>query len=94
MRGPVELVPEDVLALACKHLEGIRPPRGRRWSPPQGVRVPAGWNFLYRAERLGPQGSPDTGFGSLPGYLVADDGSVRRVGWGEERQVLGLPPVE
>jgi hypothetical protein len=94
MRGPVEVVPEEVLALARNHLESLRPPRRRRWLPPQGHRVPNGWYFDYRAKPIKRRRGPDTGFGYAPGYLVSDDGSVRTVGWGELRQVHGVPPVE
>ena len=94
MRGPVEIVPEEVLALARKHLEAVRPPSGWRWLPPEGRRVPTGWYFDYCAKPLKPRRGPGTGFGFAPGYLVADDGSVRTVGWGELRRVHGLPPVE
>ena len=92
MRGP--LIPEHMLALARKHLEGIRPPAGWRWRAPEGTRVPAGWYFDYAAERLRPRRGPGTGFGFAPGYLVGDDGSVRTVSWSELRQVHGLEPLE
>src|SRR5262245_23272794 len=97
MRGPVvtePIAPEPVLALARAHLAGVRPPADRRWAAPVGRRVPGGWYFDYVAERLRPRRGPGTGFGFAPGFLVADDGTVRTVGWGELRQVHGLPPVE
>jgi hypothetical protein len=97
MRGaivPDQAAPEQVLALARKHLAGIPPPRGRRWSSPTGRRVLGGWYFDYAAERLKPRRGSDTGFGFAPGYLVLDDGTVRTVGWWELRQVHGLPPIE
>ncbi|MDY3558540.1 hypothetical protein R5W23_005660 [Gemmata sp. JC673] len=87
-------VPEWVLAVARRHVAGFRPPRGRRWCEPDGVRVPGGWYFNYAAERIRPRRHPDTGFGFAPGYVVDDDGSVRTVGWGELREVHGLPAVE
>lgn len=85
--------PAEVLDLARRHLDSIRPPPGWRWAAPEGRRVPTGWCFDYTAERLQPRRGPGNGFGFAPGYLVSDDGSVRTVGWGELRQVYGLPPL-
>ena len=97
MGGPPDtraVVPEAALAVARRHLAGLRPPRGRRWCEPDPVRVPGGWYFNYAAERIRPRRHPDTGFGFAPGYVVADDGGVRAVGWGELRRVHGLSPAE
>lgn len=93
MQGPVSIsgpAPEAVLAAARRHLAGIPPPDGRRWRDPVGRRVAGGWFFVYVAERVSP-GREWTGFGCAPGYLVADDGSVRSVGERELPQVLGTP---
>jgi hypothetical protein len=84
------VVPERVLALARAHLAFFRPPRGARWAEPSGVRVAGGWYFDYAVEWVG-RPKP---FGFAPGYLVGDGGTVRTVGWGELRQVHGLPPAE
>ena len=54
-----------------------------------------GWYFDYAAHRLpsNPPG-PGTGFGYAPGFLVADDGSVRVIGWRELRRVHDLSEEE
>jgi hypothetical protein len=43
MKGLV--VPKEVLDLAAKHLERLRPPTGWRWRLSEGRRVAAGWYF-------------------------------------------------
>jgi hypothetical protein len=93
MRGPV--VPAAVLAVAKRHVEGLRPVEGFVWRLSQGRRVASGWYFDYEVERLpsNPPG-PGSGFGYAPGFVVAEDGSIRVVGWHELREVHGLPPTE
>jgi uncharacterized protein (TIGR02996 family) len=86
-------VPGLVFAAARRHVAALPPVKGFVWQLSEGRRVSAGWYFDYSAKRLWPRRGPGTGFGFAPGYLVADDGSVRSVGWGELRQVHGLPPA-
>lgn len=88
MRGH-EAIPELVLAAARKHVAGLPPVAGYVWRLAPGMRVAAGWYFDYEAERLpsNPPG-PGTGFGYAPGFLVADDGTVRVVRWPELRAIL------
>ena len=91
-----EAAPESVLALARQHVAMLRPVEGFVWRLADGQRVPSGWYFDYEAERLpsNPPG-PGSGFGFAPGFLIATDGSVRVVGWGELRSVCGpLNPNE
>jgi hypothetical protein len=77
MGGPP--IPESILEAAQRHLAGIRPPRGSRWQLTRGQWVEGGWFFVYRIERLPPCRRPPPPFGFFPGYIVADDGSVRNV---------------
>jgi hypothetical protein len=42
-------------------------------------RIPDGWFFVYRMERHPPSRKPPPAFGYFPGYVVADDGSVRNI---------------
>jgi hypothetical protein len=72
-------VPEQVLSAARRHLEGAPSLRGCRWVVSPGQRVPGGWFFIYRIERHPPSRKPPPPFGYFPGYLVADDGSVRNI---------------
>ena len=72
-------IPESILEAARQHLAGIRPPPGTRWRLAQGQRVEGGWFFVYHIERLLPSRRPPPRFGFFPGYIVADDGSVRNV---------------
>lgn len=86
--------PDEVIRVARRHVEGLPPPPPEwAWELAEGRRVPGGWYFDYQAERLSPRRGPGTGFGFAPGFLVADDGPVRVVGWGELRAVHGLPEV-
>jgi hypothetical protein len=93
MGGPP--VPDSVLAVARQHVAGLPPVKGFVWRLSRGRRISAGWYFDYEAERL-PTNPPRPGssFGFAPGFLVADDGSVRVVAWYELRAVHGLTPVE
>src|SRR5690349_14642622 len=91
MRKPHQggtVVPENVMAAAKAHVESLRPVEGFVWRLAQGRRLAAGWYFDYEAERL-PSNSPGpgSGFGYAPGFLVAEDGSIRVVGWGDLREV-------
>jgi uncharacterized protein (TIGR02996 family) len=82
-RVPVEQlrspVPGQVLTAARRHLAGTRRLPGTRWVVAGGQRVEGGWFFIYRIERVPPSRRPPPPFGFFPGYVVADDGSVRNV---------------
>ena len=86
MGGPP--IPESILEAARRHLAGVRPPPGTRWQPPRGQRVEGGWFFVYRVERLPPARRLPPPFGFFPGYIVADDGSVRNVAEHGLRQLV------
>jgi len=58
---------EGAVAIARKHLEGIRPPTGRRWRAPEGHRVAGGWFFGYTAELIRPRRREYGGFACAPG---------------------------
>jgi hypothetical protein len=90
-----QAVPEWVLAIARQHVAELPPIEGFVWRLSQGQRVAIGWYFDYEAERLptNPPG-PGSGIGGAPGFLVADDGAVRVVGWQELRAVRGLGSAE
>lgn len=77
MNGPP--VPEEVLAAAQRHLEGVSPPPGCRWVVAPSKQVAGGWFFIYRVERHPPSRKPAPPFGFFPGYLVSADGSVRNI---------------
>jgi len=93
MSGPA--IPDAVLAIARRHVEGLRPVEGFVWRLAQGQRVASGWYFDYQAERLAsnPPG-PGSGFGYAPGFVVAEDGSIRVVRWDELREIHGPAPLE
>ena len=84
-------LPDPVRDLAVRHVAALRPVEGFVWRMSPGRRVAQGWYFDYLADRLpsNPPG-PGSGFGFPPGFLVADDGTVRVVRMGELRAVLGL----
>ncbi len=91
MRG--HAVPESVLAAAKSHFQTLRPLEGFVWRLGKGSHVATGWYFDYEAERLpsNPPG-PGSGFGYAPGFVVAEDGSIRVVRWGDLREVRGIEP--
>jgi hypothetical protein len=90
-----QVVPEAVLAIAKKHVDGLRPVDGFVWCLARGRRVAAGWYFDYEVERLPTNPpSPGSGFGGAAGFLIADNGSVRVVSLPQLRDVLGLAQVE
>jgi hypothetical protein len=93
MGGPA--IPDAILAAATRHVESLRPVEGFVWRLTPGRRVASGWYFDYQAERLpsNPPG-PGSGFGYAPGFLVAQDGSIRVVRWHELREVRGLGSPE
>ena len=88
-------VPDVVMAAARQHVAGLPTVTGFVWRLSQGRRVPTGWYFDYEAERLhdNPPG-PGSGFSFPPGFVVADDGTVRVVKWHELREVRPSPPDE
>jgi hypothetical protein len=78
MHGPP--IPESILEAARQHLDAApRLRRGLRWMLTTGQRVEGGWFFVYRIEPVPPSRRPPPPFGFFPGYIVADDGSVRNV---------------
>jgi hypothetical protein len=83
------------LVVARRHVEALRPVEGFVWRLAEGRRTAAGWYFDYQAERLpsNPPG-PGSGFGYAPGFLVAENGSIRVVAWHELRAVHGLASPE
>lgn len=51
-----------------------------------------GWFFAYGIERDPPSRRPLPGWGYFPGYLVADDGSVRVINEVGLRELFGPRP--
>ena len=86
-------IPESILAIAREHVTGRPPITGFVWRLYQGQRVSTGWYFDYSVDRLpsNPPG-PGSGVGGAPGFVVADDGTIKVVRWHELRTIRDSEP--